>query len=76
VLNILIFGTDVSFSKVMNETAVVSYKSPNAKNCWGNMGRFVYNTHVFHNPYRDPQPAMQNQISFLKMITDDRSHLS
>jgi hypothetical protein len=53
-------------------TAVVSYKSPNAKNCGANMGRFIYNTFVFRNPYCDPQPAMQNQLSFLKVITDDR----
>jgi len=37
-----------------------------------NMGLFVYNTYVFRNPYRHPQPAMQNQLSFLKMTKNDR----
>jgi len=37
-----------------------------------NMGLFVYNTYVFRNPYRHPQPAMQNQLSFLNMTKNDK----
>jgi len=37
-----------------------------------NMGQFVYNTYAFHDPYRNPEPAMQKQLRFLKLVTDDR----
>jgi len=53
------------------KTVVVGYKVQ-MQNLGFNMGLFVYNTYVFRNPYRHPQPAMQNQLSFLKITKNDR----